>query len=136
MPPDLSANKSDSRPVDDMCRIANEEHKPLECSPKLLLDPFLREWQDPDASEKAESPNEDLYRKAENNMLAAVVNLFEYSFLFFAAGQALLSIVNPKVKGSLYYVFILLPIALMMSPTVSATMSETAKKNVGEASEE
>jgi len=135
MPPDpLSANKSDCRPVDDMCRIANEEHKPLECSPKVVLDPF--EWQDLDLPKKADSPNADLYRKAEDNMLAAIVTLFEYSFIFFATGQALLSIVNPKIKGSLYYVFILLPIALMMSPTVSATMSETAKKNGGETSDE
>jgi len=59
----------------------------------------------------------------------------EYSFLFFAAGQALLSIVNPKIKGSLYYICVLLPIALLMSPTVSA-MSETAKKNARETSDD
>jgi len=134
MPPELSANKSDSRPVDDMCRIANPERKPLECSPKLVLDPLEREWQDLDTPKKVESG--DLYRKAEDNMLAVIVNVFEYSFLFFAAGQALLSIVNPKIKGSLYYVCILLPIALLMSPTVSATMSETAKKNAGETSDD
>jgi len=136
MPPDLSVIKSDSRPVDDMCRIANEDCRPLECSPKLVLDPFEREWQDLESPKKVESPNEDFYRKAEHTMLAAIVTIFEYSFLFFATGQALLSIMNPKIKGSLYYIFVLLPIALLMSPTISATMSETAKKNAAETSDD
>lgn len=47
-------------------------------------------------------------------MLAIAVIIIECSILLFATTRALMSIVNPKIKGAFYYALVLLPLSLIL----------------------
>ena len=66
----------------------------------------------------------DFWTRLENNMLATVVSVIEISLLIFAATRALFSIVSPKVSGGLYYLMVILPLALLM-PALRAEATKT-----------
>jgi hypothetical protein len=51
-------------------------------------------------------------------MLSGAVSLIECSVLFFALFKALCSIVNPKVKGTAYYLLVLLPLSILIPVVV------------------
>lgn len=56
-------------------------------------------------------------------MLAFIVTIFECTILLLATTKALMSIVNPKIKGAIYYGLVLLPLSLIL-PAIAVQAAE------------
>ena len=65
-------------------------------------------------------------------MLASVVTIIECAILLFATTKALMSIVNPKVKGAVYYGLVLLPLSLIL-PAIAVQAAEQNNNGKNEA---
>jgi NADH:ubiquinone oxidoreductase subunit 6 (subunit J) len=48
-------------------------------------------------------------------MINGVVNVLEFASLFFGLTVALFSILKPQIKNGVYSLFVLLPLAIIMS---------------------
>lgn len=70
------------------------------------------------------APKPDFWTNLENNMLATVVTVLEVSLFLFAATRALFSIVKPNVQSGIHYLFIVLPLAIIL-PALHAEAKKT-----------
>jgi hypothetical protein len=75
-------------------------------------------------------PKLNFWGAIENEMIAAVVTLLEVTVLLFATTRALVSIVNPKVQGAFYYVFVLLPLAIVLPAFVARADAKAASAKI------
>ncbi|KAE9550317.1 hypothetical protein FO519_006477 [Halicephalobus sp. NKZ332] len=64
----------------------------------------------------------------QSQMLSAAISLFEFLILFFAAGRALVSIVNPKIQHAFYSLLFVLPISIILPVFVARAEAQVIEE--------